>query len=116
MRSLGGLSYKKYQEVLSEADIGISLMLSPHPSYPPLEMSNMGLKVITNDYLGFKKKYLECSNFEIIEPSGESLCQSLDKIVSGEQGLPKTLIPQVPMGLSINEVVENIIRIFPLSR
>lgn len=29
---------------------GISLMSSPHPSYPPLEMSVFGIKVITNNY------------------------------------------------------------------
>jgi hypothetical protein len=25
-------------------------MISPHPSYPPLEMSTFGMKVITNSY------------------------------------------------------------------
>jgi hypothetical protein len=30
--------------------MGISLMVSPHPSYPPLEMSRFGVKTITNTY------------------------------------------------------------------
>lgn len=33
-----------------ETYAGISLMSSPHPSYPPLEMSEFGVKVITNSY------------------------------------------------------------------
>ena len=30
--------------------IGISLMVSPHPSYPPLEMAHLGMLVLTNGF------------------------------------------------------------------
>jgi O-antigen biosynthesis protein len=36
--------------MLNECAVGISLMLSPHPSYPPLEMAHSGLLTITNSY------------------------------------------------------------------
>jgi lipopolysaccharide biosynthesis protein/GT2 family glycosyltransferase len=48
----GKLSLKNYAEMLGKASVGISLMLSPHPSYPPLEMASAGMRVITNSFEG----------------------------------------------------------------
>lgn len=48
--SVGKLSIEAYAELLGSAAIGISFMISPHPSYPPLEMAHYGMKVITNAY------------------------------------------------------------------
>ena len=50
LKSLGKLSLEEYARVLKESYIGISLMVSPHPSYPPLEMATFGVKTITNRY------------------------------------------------------------------
>lgn len=47
---LGKLSLERYADLLVESSIGISLMLSPHPSYPPLELAVAGAQTITNDY------------------------------------------------------------------
>jgi len=48
--SLGKLSIEDYAKVLCESSIGISLMISPHPSYPPLEMAHFGVLTITNSF------------------------------------------------------------------
>lgn len=48
--SLGKLTLDDYATTLAESAAGISLMVSPHPSYPPLEMASFGVKVITNKY------------------------------------------------------------------
>lgn len=50
LKSLGKLTIEEYAKILSESYVGISLMVSPHPSYPPLEMATYGVKVITNNY------------------------------------------------------------------
>ncbi len=50
IRSLGKLSLDEYASLLLESSVGISLMASPHPSYPPLEMVHFGLRVVTNSY------------------------------------------------------------------
>lgn len=50
IKSLGKLTIEEYANVLSESYAGISLMVSPHPSYPPLEMAAFGVNVITNCY------------------------------------------------------------------
>lgn len=50
LASVGKLSIEEYANMLKETYAGISLMCSPHPSYPPLEMSVFGVKTITNTY------------------------------------------------------------------
>ncbi len=47
---LGKLSLEQYASELSRAAVGLSLMISPHPSYPPLEMAAFGMQVISNRY------------------------------------------------------------------
>lgn len=51
LTSIGKLSLEEYAEMLLGSSVGVSLMASPHPSYPPLEMAHFGLQTITNTYL-----------------------------------------------------------------
>jgi hypothetical protein len=46
----GKASLEEYADHLNRAAVGISLMISPHPSYPPLEMAEAGVLAITNKY------------------------------------------------------------------
>ena len=48
--SLGKLTLSDYAKLLLESAIGLSFMVSPHPSYPPLEMAHFGLLTLTNSY------------------------------------------------------------------
>lgn len=48
--SLGKLGLQDYGQLLRETAVGLSLMISPHPSYPPLEMAHFGVRVVTNGY------------------------------------------------------------------
>ena len=50
LKPVGKLSLEEYAKKMEEAYMGISLMISPHPSYPPLEMATFGVKTITNNY------------------------------------------------------------------
>ncbi|MDR2669978.1 MAG: hypothetical protein LBC14_08520 [Desulfovibrio sp.] len=50
LKSLGRLPVKEYIALLLKAHVGLSLMISPHPSYPPLEMALFGLATVTTDY------------------------------------------------------------------
>ena len=50
LTSVGKLTIEEYAKMLEETYAGISLMCSPHPSYPPLEMSVFDVKTITNTY------------------------------------------------------------------
>lgn len=50
IRSLGKLTLDDYATLMLTSSVGISLMASPHPSYPPLEMAHFGLRTVTNGY------------------------------------------------------------------
>lgn len=50
MESLGKMSLEDYANLLRTTAVGISLMSSPHPSYPPLEMAHFGVITLTNGY------------------------------------------------------------------
>ena len=50
LRSLGKLALDDYANLLRTTSVGLSLMASPHPSYPPLEMVHFGALTITNQY------------------------------------------------------------------
>ena len=50
VRSVGKMALSAYKDLLTRTDVGLSLMLSPHPSYPPLELAASGAVVVTNSY------------------------------------------------------------------
>lgn len=50
VRGLGKLPIEDYARLLSTSAVGLSLMVSPHPSYPPLEMAAFGMRVVTNRF------------------------------------------------------------------
>lgn len=50
LTSVGKLSLDDYAQMLLSCSAGVSLMASPHPSYPPLEMAHFGLRTVTNSY------------------------------------------------------------------
>lgn len=66
MKSAGKLSLEEYGEMLLTSSAGLSLMSSPHPSYPPLEMAHFGLWTVTNDYTN---KHMAQSHTNIIATS-----------------------------------------------
>ena len=66
LQSVGKLTLNSYAQMMLESYMGISLMISPHPSYPPLEMSTFGVKTITNAY---ENKQLSSFNKNIISVS-----------------------------------------------
>lgn len=51
LKACGKLTLENYAKVLAASSVGVSLMCSPHPSYPPLEMAAYGVKTITNSFV-----------------------------------------------------------------
>src|SRR5690606_26052977 len=47
---LGKATMAEYASHLRDSAIGLSLMVSPHPSYPPLEMAHFGVLTLTNNF------------------------------------------------------------------
>ncbi|SOC06461.1 rhamnosyltransferase WsaF family glycosyltransferase [Rhodobacter maris] len=50
LQSLGKLPWEEYPGFLRTLDFGLSLMYSPHPSHPPIEMAASGVRVVTNGF------------------------------------------------------------------
>lgn len=44
------LSWADYSALISSIDLGLSLMYTPHPSYPPLDLAAAGAVAVTNRY------------------------------------------------------------------
>lgn len=79
--SKGKLSLEEYAELLLSSKVGISLMCSPHPSYPPLEMATFGVRTVTNSYIC--KDLTDFSNniISVRKMSIENLAYSINKAV-----------------------------------
>lgn len=98
LRSEGKLPLDKYCEILKEAKVGVSLMCSPHPSYPPLEMAAYGVHTITN---GFVDKGINGSTNNLIV---------LDKITI--ESLADTILEQIENYHNSDTVIDNKFEVF----
>lgn len=79
LRCVGKLDIAQYADLLVRTAVGVSLMISPHPSYPPLELAAFGAQVITNR---FANKNLEttCSAITALEAlSPRALAQAIER-------------------------------------
>ncbi len=100
--SLRWMDFESYCEKVRGASVGLSLMLSPHTSYPPLEMAASGLDVVTTAYGCKTAERLRAisSNIIPVEPSVSDIVRGLERAVrravsrkgraSGEIAMPAT--------------------------
>ncbi|MGX5711006.1 rhamnosyltransferase WsaF family glycosyltransferase [Brucella lupini] len=65
------LSWSDYANFVSKMDLGLSLMDTPHPSYPPLDLAASGAIVVTNQH-GIKNS-LEVWSKNIITAPADTL-------------------------------------------
>jgi hypothetical protein len=77
MKSAGKLSLEEYGELLLTSAAGLSLMSSPHPSYPPLEMAHFGLWTVTNDYANKDMSRSHTNIIAIKDIAPESIADAL---------------------------------------
>lgn len=82
VKSKGKMSLDEYANELKESAIGVSLMISPHPSYPPLEMSHFGMLVLTNSYENKNLAKLHGNIFSVDDVSPDSMARELVAICS----------------------------------
>ncbi|MBC2704929.1 hypothetical protein [Desulfobacula sp.] len=79
LSSIGKLPLEGYVDVLRESAVGISLMVSPHPSYPPMEMAMFGIGVISNTYAN-KQLSDWHENIHSIDLSVDNLVKAMEDI------------------------------------
>ncbi|MFO0580003.1 MAG: hypothetical protein U1A78_39020 [Polyangia bacterium] len=71
------LPWREYAALVRSMDLGLSLMYTPHPSYPPLDLAASGAVVVTNRF-GSKQDLDEYSkNILCVEPTVDDLVHGL---------------------------------------
>lgn len=108
LTSRGKLPYEEYPAYLSSVDLGLSLMLSPHPSHPPLEMAAAGARVVTNGY-GVKDLSLLSPSLLSTPPDPEALAGAMARAWA----LPSALdaerrIDLTTLGLTLEEAAQSL--------
>ncbi len=99
LRPAGWLGYADYARLISGSDLLLSLMLSPHTSYPPIEMATAGNLVVTNTYGAKTADALHAISPRIsgVPATEEALVEALrdavaaireDRIPGGDAALP----------------------------
>lgn len=83
LESVGKLTIEEYAKVLQESYAGISLMISPHPSYPPLEMAIFDVRTITNTYENKDLSKFSDNIISIERLNPVSIAKQLKKICDG---------------------------------
>ena len=83
IRSAPWLNYDAYAELVRNSDIALSLMLSPHTSYPPLEMVACGGIAVTCSFAGKTQQKLHQISLNIIAvpPTVEGIVSGLQEAV-----------------------------------
>jgi len=81
MQSVGKLSLQAYGALLNDCAVGVSLMLSPHPSYPPLEMAHSGILTITNSYADKDLSTWHDNIYSLSRLVPEELAKAIDRCV-----------------------------------
>lgn len=75
--SVGKLTLEDYAKELTRSSVGLSIMISPHPSYPPLEMAAFGLEVVTNCFANKNLSERSKSIISVESMSPESISSAL---------------------------------------
>ena len=78
--NMGQLSWTEYAKFLTDVDLGLCLMYTPHPSYPPFDVACSGGVVLTNKMLN-KQSFEMCDNVVMTDLDDESFLSNFKKAV-----------------------------------
>ena len=85
---LGQMNWEEYSKLIKTVDLGICLMYTPHPSYPPLDIVSSGGAVLTNSFLNKKKLYYS-DNIICSDLGEKEMLLNLEKAVGLAKNLKK---------------------------
>jgi hypothetical protein len=98
IRSFPWLDFPSYARLMRQSDILLSLMLSPHPSYAPLEMAACGGVVVTNSFGCKTQDILAGYSANILAPPpyAGSISEALERAA---EMVANADVPAAPFGL-----------------
>ncbi len=71
------LSWPDYATLAGTIDVALSLMFTPHPSYPPLDLAASGAVVVSNRHGNKTDLSAYCGNILLADPDLESMLATL---------------------------------------
>jgi len=86
LRALGKLDLPAYAQLLATSAVGVSLMISPHPSYPPLEMAAFGMSVVTNRFANKDLASFSPNIYHVDQFSPEVIAAGIAREVAAWEG------------------------------
>jgi len=88
------LSLEDYKKRLPGFDVGLSLMLSPHPSLVPIEMCSAGMNVVTNSFENKTNEEMKkiSDNFYVAKPTVKSIKDALFEAVQDINNFEKRFL------------------------
>ncbi len=120
LRSLGKLSLEDYAHTMLDTYAGISLMVSPHPSYPPLEMSTFGIKTVTNCYANKDLSDFNGNMICLSNPAPRRIANALLEICAAYDGKGRIAVDNdyakggSPFGTAVDELAKALKKDFSL--
>lgn len=83
IRVLKNIPEPEYAKLVQSGDVGLSLMVSPHTSLPPLDFAAAGLVTVTNSFKTKTRRDLltVSRNFEVADPSLPGVVKALQRAV-----------------------------------
>ena len=76
------LDWSDYTALVRRMDVGLSLMASPHPSYPPLDLAASGAVAVTNSFGRKTSLAAYSANILCVDSSIDALVSGLDAAVA----------------------------------
>ncbi len=77
VRFPGSMPWAEYARFIGGMDLGLSLMYTPHPSYPPLDLAASGAVVLTNRFGPKRDLDGYCANIICANPDAGALVEGL---------------------------------------
>ena len=95
LKALPWKGLANYAQQMRDSEVLLSLMLSPHPSYPPMEMAACGRPVVTTTYGTKNKARLQAISHNIypVEPTVEGIAEGLLSAISNGGRAEPTNMP-----------------------
>lgn len=111
--SIGKLKLDDYAKLMNESYLGISLMISPHPSYPPLEMSTFGVKTITNCYANKDMSYFNKNIISVKRCNPQTIAKEINRLCDSysSDGKPDLNADYINASDQFTEIVKEIMKL-----
>jgi hypothetical protein len=76
------MPWEEYAALVRKMDVGLCLMYTPHPSYPPLDLAASGAVVVTNSNGNKQSLSRYSDNLICVDPSLENLISGIENAVA----------------------------------